>query len=71
MPGLVKLIEYCVSAVNLWFNPCIGSLPRIKISLLSLLIYTDELIWTPKIITFLPTLPPGKEWYPRVTNPVP
>ena len=32
---------------------------------------TNELISIPKIITFLPVLPPGKERYPRVYNPIP
>ena len=31
MSGFVKLIEYWGSAVNVWFNPCVGPLPRIKI----------------------------------------
>ena len=50
--GLVKLIEYGVSTVHVWFNPCVGPLPRIKKSFPLLSMCTDELISAPKIITF-------------------
>ena len=42
-------------------KPCIRPSSRIKISFLLLSIYTDELILTSKIMTFLPTLPSGNE----------
>ena len=55
--GLVKLIEYWVSAVNVvLFIPCVEPLSRIKISFPLSSICTDELISTPKIMTFLPML---------------
>ena len=43
IPGHTKLIENCVSATNVWFNPCVIPLPRIKISFPLLSICTDEL----------------------------
>ena len=70
IPSLVKLIEYWVSAANIWFNPCISSLPRIRIYFPLLSICTDELISTPKT-KFLPTLPSSKEYCPRVSNTIP
>ena len=42
-----------------------------KISFPLLSICTDELISTPKMITFLPTLPSGKEYSPQESNPMP
>ena len=61
-----------VSAVNVvLFNPCDGPLPRIKISFTLLSICTDEPISAPKLVTFLPTLPSGKEYSIRVSNPIP
>ena len=38
-------------------NVCVEPLPRIKISLFLLSVFVDELISTPKIITFPPVLP--------------
>ena len=59
--SLVKLIEFKFFAIIVYFNPCLGPLPRIKISLFLLTICEDELISTPKIIIFLPTsLPTDK-----------
>ena len=48
----MKLLEYSASAVSVVLsNPFVSPLSRIKISLL--LAYTDELVSTPKIMTFL------------------
>ena len=67
---LKKLIEHWASAANeVSSNPCVGPIPRIKISLLS--VCTDELISTPKIMTFLPILPPGSENSEHEPNPIP
>ena len=71
VPGLIKVIEYWVPAVNVWFNPCVSTLPIIKISFPLLSMRTDLLVSTPKITSFLPKLPSGKECYPRVSNPIP
>ena len=55
-------LEYWASAVDVVSsNPCVGTLPRIKILLILLSICTDELISTPKIMTFIPTLPSDNE----------
>ena len=62
-----KLVEYRGSAVNVvWSNPCVGTLPRIKISFFLLLICTDELISSPKIMTFLRT----NEYSERESYPI-
>ena len=51
-------------------NPCVGPLPRIKISFFLFLIFVEELISTPKMITFLPiSLPTGKDVF--LSNPIP
>ena len=43
-------------------NPCVGPLPKIKISFFLLSICGDEVISNPKIITFLPiSLPSEKD----------
>ena len=52
------------------FNPCIGSLPRINKSLFLLSTCTAELISTPKIMTFLPTLLSVYENCERISNAV-
>ena len=69
--GLVKLIEYSAPAFNVFFNPCVGTLPRIKIYFPLWSMCTDELISNPKIITFLTTLPTVKQCYPWLSNPIP
>ena len=52
---LEKLIEYSNSADSLVSSShCVGPLPRIETALFILSICTDELIWTPKLTTFLP-----------------
>ena len=56
VPDLVKLIEYWVSAVNVWFNPCVGAC----IGRLS-----------PPKINFVATLPSDKEWSVWVSNQIP
>ena len=53
----VKLIECIFSALSICYNPCVGPLPRIKISFFLSSIFVEELISTPKIITF-PSVPP-------------
>ena len=50
---LVKLIQYSFSTLSVCSNPCVGPLPRIKMSFFLLSIFDDELISTPKIIIFL------------------
>ena len=51
-------------------NPCVGPLPRIKMSFFLLSIFVDELISAPKIITFLPiSLPIEKDI--SLSNPIP
>ena len=52
-------------------NACVGPLPRIKVSFFLLSNFVDELISTPKIITFLPVLPEGCEKHPSLSNPIP
>ena len=50
---LEKLTKYYASAHNaLSSNPCVGHLPRIKISIFLLSIRTNQLLSTPKILTF-------------------
>ena len=64
-------MEYLASAVNVVLsNPCIGPIPSIKISFLLLSICTDELMSTPKIMTFLPTLPSGNKNSERKSTPI-
>ena len=53
-----KLNEYNFSAVNVCSNPCVGTLPRIKMYFFLLSICEDEFVSAPKIITFLPTSSP-------------
>ena len=68
----VKLIEYIASDVNVVLsNPCVDSLRRTRISFLLLLVCTDKLISTPKIITFLSSLPSVYENSERESNPMP
>ena len=70
------LIEYWASVVNaVSYNPSVGSIPRIKIfscnySFFLSLLCTDQLISTPKMMTFLPTLPSGNENSERESNPI-
>ena len=66
-----KLIEYIFSALSLCSNAYVGPLPRIKISFSLLSILVDELISTPKIITFLRVPTIGCEKYPYLSNPIP
>ena len=68
---LCKLIEYIFSAVSVCSNPCVQHLPKIKISFFLFSIGTEELIYTPKIITFLPNPIPGNEKLPCLSNPTP
>ena len=48
-----------------------GSLPRIKIFFFLLSTCTNEIISTPKIMTFLPTLTSGNEISEHESNPIP
>ena len=57
----VKLTEYVYSALSVCSNPCVGPLPKIKISFFLLSSCTEELKSTGKIITFLPNPIPGNE----------
>ena len=67
---LVKLIEYIFSALSVYSNPCVGPLPRIKMSFFLLSIFADELISTPKVFTFLPTSLPNEKDI-SLSNPMP
>ena len=51
--------------------PCVGPLSRIKMSYFLLSTWTEELISTPKIITFLPNPSLGNEKDVFVSNPIP
>ena len=51
-------------------NPCGGPLPIIKISLFLLSIFVNDVMSTPKIITFLPVPPPGCQKSPCLSNPI-
>ena len=64
------LIEYIFSALSVCSNPCVDPLLRIKMSFFLLSIFDDELISTPKIITFLPTSLPNEKDV-SVSNPIP
>ena len=67
---LVKLIQYIFSALSVFSNPCVGPIPRIEMPFFLLSIFVDELISTPKIITFLPlSLPTEKDVF--LSNPIP
>ena len=69
---LWKLIEYQASAVKVVSsNPCVRPIPKINISFFLLLICTDELMSTPKIVTFLPTLASVNDNSEREHNPIP
>ena len=71
-PDCVKLIGYFASDVNeVPPSPCVDPLQRMKISFPLLSICTDELKSFSKMLTFLPTLPSGKEYSPRESNPLP
>ena len=62
--NLEKIIEYSASAVIFGSsNLCVGPLPRTEISFLLLSIWTDELLSTPKITTFLCR---SKLWYEKI-----
>ena len=66
----VKLIEYIFSALSIFSNPWVGPFPRIKKHFFLLSIFVDELISTPKIITFLLNPAPGNEMLPCLSNPI-
>ena len=58
--------------LNVCSNPCVGPLPRIKISYFLLSIFADEQrLSTPKIITFLSVPPPGCQKNPCLSNVIP
>ena len=67
-----KLTECWASPANVASsNPYVGHVPRIKIYFPLLSIYTDELISTPKINTFLPMLPSSNKNSERQSSPIP
>ena len=68
---LEDLIGNGVSLVNVSSNLCFWPKPGIQIFFSLLSICTDELISTPKIMTFLPLLPSGNENSERDSNPIP
>ena len=66
------MIGYFASAVNVVLsNPCVGQSPRIKISLFLLSTCTDDLMSTPKIMTFFPMLPSVNENSEQESSPKP
>ena len=65
-----KLIEYNLSALSVYSSRRVGRFPRIKISFFLLSVFVDDLISTPKIITFLPT-PFPNEKLQCLPNPIP
>ena len=68
---LEQLIEYSTSAyIVVSSNPSFGPFPRTKISFFLLPIWTDNLLATPKITTFLPQLKFGAEKSERESNPI-
>ena len=69
---LEKLIEYRASTTKVVSsNPCVRPFPRIKVSFFLLSICLEELISTPKIVTFLITLPSVNESFELESNPIP
>ena len=64
-----KLIECIFPADIVCSNPCLGRLPRIKISFFLLPIFAVELISTPNIIIFLSVPPLGSGKIPFQSNP--
>ena len=69
---LEKLIKYSASSANVVLsNPCVGPLPKIKIFFFLLSTCTDELISTPKIMTFLCESKSGSIKSERELNPIP
>ena len=72
MFDLEKLIEYWASANNVVSSGlCVGPLPQIKVYFFLSSICRDELILTPKIMTFLTTLPSDNKNSEREWNPMP
>ena len=67
----VKLIENIFSAVTACSNLCVGPLPRIEIYFFLLSVCGDELISTPKIVTFLANPIAGNPNVPFISNPIP
>ena len=67
----VKLIEYIFPALGVCSNLCVGPFPKNKLSFFLLSIFVDELISTPKIITFLPNPVPGNEKLICLSDPIP
>ena len=63
----VKLIEYVFYAVSVCIKPCLGPFPRIKMSFFLKSTWPEELISTPKIITFWP----NQSRFDPLSNPVP
>ena len=66
----VKLIEYNFYALSVCSNPCVGPFPRIKISFFLLSVIVNELMSTPKTVTFQPALLPNEK-LPCLSNPIP
>ena len=51
-------------------NPCVGPLPKMKISFFLLSIFVEELMSAPKVIIFLPVSLLGCEKNPSLSNPI-
>ena len=59
---LEKLVEFHASAfIRVSSNPCIGPLPRAEASFFLLSLWTDELLSSAKIRTYLPQSKLGNE----------
>ena len=69
-PFTVKLVEHIFSELCVCSSTCVRPLPKMEISFLRLLIFVDELISTPKIVTFLPNQERGNEKLPCLSNPI-
>ena len=68
---LYKKYEYIFTALSVCSNPCVRLLLKIKISFFLFSIFVEELISTPKTITFLPNPIPGDEKLRWLSNPTP
>ena len=68
---MVKLIKYIFSAASVCSNPFVGSFQRIKVYFFLLSTWAEELISTPKIITFWLNPPLRNEKLELLSNPVP
>ena len=64
-------MEYIFYAVSVCSRPCVGPFSITNMSFFLLSIWAEELRSTPKINTFWPNPPPGKEKADLLLNPIP